>query len=159
MEPATYNITFRRGNDYATRIIFTVPPYGSDPKNRLYGQGIPADSLGNPGDFFIDALNVQYYGPKVTATWPTPIPLTRIDYSGFGFDAQLRLNEDADTAIDLVVDDTYIATGELVLSLPNTDTTPLTGIYVWDLQLTDLEGLISTPLAGIATVQRDVTRT
>lgn len=158
MEPATYNITFRRGNDYATRIIFTTPPYGSDPRNRIYGQGVPADSLGNPGDYFIDALNVQYYGPKVSATWPTPIPLTRIDYSGFGFSAQLRVNEDAEDAIDLVINDAASADGEIVLELPDTDTTPLAGIYVWDLQMTDLLGLISTPLAGIATVQRDVTR-
>ena len=34
------------------------------------GVGVPAVSIGNIGDFFIDTTNKRFYGPKTSAGWP-----------------------------------------------------------------------------------------
>ena len=39
------------------------------------GRGAPANSLGVDGDFYIDTLKLNMYGPKVNGVWPAPISL------------------------------------------------------------------------------------
>lgn len=39
------------------------------------GTGAPASSLGNVGDFYLDKTTAEFYGPKTTTSWPTPISL------------------------------------------------------------------------------------
>ena len=39
------------------------------------GKGAPTSILGNNGDFYIDALKLNFYGPKVSGRWPSPISM------------------------------------------------------------------------------------
>jgi hypothetical protein len=39
------------------------------------GSGVPAASLGNDGDFYIDLKSMNFYGPKKNKRWPLPISL------------------------------------------------------------------------------------
>jgi hypothetical protein len=48
--------------------------------------------------------------------------------------------------------------GRVNLSLPPSATAPLSGSYMWDLQLTDPAGKITTVVSGFAPVTAEVTR-
>ena len=39
------------------------------------GKGAPTSSLGKNGDFYIDTLQLNFYGPKVSGRWPSPISM------------------------------------------------------------------------------------
>jgi hypothetical protein len=39
------------------------------------GNGVPATTLGNDGDFYIDLQSINFYGPKENKLWPLPISL------------------------------------------------------------------------------------
>ena len=39
------------------------------------GSGVPAATLGNDGDFYIDLKSMNFYGPKKNKLWPLPISL------------------------------------------------------------------------------------
>ena len=39
------------------------------------GKGAPANSLGIDGDFYIDTLKFNLYGPKANGHWPSPVSL------------------------------------------------------------------------------------
>jgi len=39
------------------------------------GSGVPAASLGNDGDFYIDLKTMNFYGPKKSKRWPLPTSL------------------------------------------------------------------------------------
>ena len=39
------------------------------------GNGVPATTLGNDGDFYIDLKSMNFYGPKKNKLWPLPISL------------------------------------------------------------------------------------
>ena len=41
----------------------------------LSGKGAPSASLGLLGDFYIDTSSMNFYGPKTSTKWPTPISL------------------------------------------------------------------------------------
>ena len=41
----------------------------------LNGKGAPSASLGNNGDFYIDKVNMNFYGPKVKNAWPLPVSM------------------------------------------------------------------------------------
>ena len=44
--------------------------------NLLYGNGKPRNFIGSPGDFYIDVINSDLYGPKQCCVWlPNPISL------------------------------------------------------------------------------------
>ncbi len=48
----------------------------TDIKNTiLSGKGAPSASLGIAGDFYIDISSMNFYGPKTSTKWPTPINL------------------------------------------------------------------------------------
>ena len=42
---------------------------GIDGKTILNGEGIPLDELGENGDFYLDTLNYNLYGPKENNVW------------------------------------------------------------------------------------------
>lgn len=50
-------------------------PEGDDGTNTLNGVGVPPNSLGNDGDFYIDLATHEMYGPKAGGVWPPPFPL------------------------------------------------------------------------------------
>ena len=39
------------------------------------GKGAPTNSLGADGDFYIDLLKLDFYGPKTSGHWPSPLSL------------------------------------------------------------------------------------
>jgi hypothetical protein len=41
----------------------------------LSGKGAPSASLGNNGDFYIDKVNLNFYGPKAKDLWPLPVSM------------------------------------------------------------------------------------
>ena len=41
----------------------------------LNGKGAPTTKIGINGDFYIDVLTFNIYGPKVSNRWPTPVSL------------------------------------------------------------------------------------
>ena len=47
----------------------------------LSGKGVPSPNLGNNGDFYIDKVNMNFYGPKVNGVWPLPISQRDTQYT------------------------------------------------------------------------------
>ncbi|MEI8223162.1 MAG: hypothetical protein WCG43_05740, partial [Actinomycetes bacterium] len=41
----------------------------------MSGKGAPSASLGLAGDFYIDTVSMNFYGPKTSTKWPTPLSL------------------------------------------------------------------------------------
>ena len=39
------------------------------------GKGAPSNALGVDGDFYIDTLKLDFYGPKANGRWPSPVSL------------------------------------------------------------------------------------
>lgn len=37
------------------------------------GKGAPSNAVGVDGDFYIDTLKLDFYGPKVNGRWPAPV--------------------------------------------------------------------------------------
>ena len=79
------------------------------------------------------------------------------DLTGRTYAAQLRRSRNAADAVDITVDATDAATGELVLRLEPDITETLTGEYQWDLQQT-VGGTVRTLLTGRWIFDPDVTR-
>jgi hypothetical protein len=48
---------------------------GTDGNTVLSGSGVPSDSLGTDGDFYIDIVAWDIYGPKSGGTWPAGVSL------------------------------------------------------------------------------------
>ncbi len=80
-----------------------------------------------------------------------------VDLTGRTYAAQLRRSPNSSTAVDVEVDTTAAATGQLVLRLAAVTTATLSGDYDWDLQQT-LGGTVRTLLAGRWTFEPDTTR-
>jgi hypothetical protein len=79
------------------------------------------------------------------------------DLTGRTYAAQLRRSRNAADAVDITVDATDAATGELVLRLEPDITETLTGEYQWELQQT-VGGTVRTLLTGRWIFDPDVTR-
>jgi hypothetical protein len=79
------------------------------------------------------------------------------DLTGRAYAAQLRRSRNAADAVDITVDTSGAADGELVLRLEPAVTETLTGEYQWDLQQT-LGGTVRTLLTGRWIFDADVTR-
>jgi hypothetical protein len=81
------------------------------------------------------------------------------DLTGYVAQAQIRLGP-ADLCPQVVVEiDTALALpNQINLLIPDNITGRLSGIYMWDLQITDPAGITSTILAGNVVVTREVTR-
>ncbi len=50
-------------------------PAGADGSVVISGEGTPATSLGNEGDYYLDKTAVMLYGPKTTSGWGTGLSL------------------------------------------------------------------------------------
>jgi hypothetical protein len=48
---------------------------GADGNTLLHGIGVPLDSLGNDGDFYIDTDAEEFYGPKLGGAWGASISI------------------------------------------------------------------------------------
>jgi hypothetical protein len=72
--------------------------------------------------------------------------------------AQIR-NGYADDFPNVIVEmQAFVATPYINLSIPKAQTLNLMGDYLWDLQVIDPNGMVTTILAGSATVLQEVTR-
>lgn len=52
---------------------------GEDGSQIYSGQGTPAASLGQPGDYYLDKSNYDLYGPKTNSGWGAPINIKGAD--------------------------------------------------------------------------------
>jgi hypothetical protein len=50
-------------------------PPGADGRTVLNGNSPPDSSTGANGDFYIDTLSDELYGPKASGLWPSGVPL------------------------------------------------------------------------------------
>jgi len=97
------------------------------------------------------------------STFATSINITDtsdsvIDLTGFTGQAQMRKHYTSSNSVPFVVN-ILPADGEVRLSLTsNTTTTIPAGRYVYDVELTDNNGIISRIVEGIVTVTPNVTR-
>lgn len=84
---------------------------------------------------------------------------TPADITGWTAKAQIR-RDVADEARRVEIEITAtVDSPEVTLTIPHAQTQNLTcSSYVWDLQLTSPEDMITTILAGVAVVTREVTR-
>lgn len=101
-----------------------------------------------------------YQGDDYTATVNVTTNGTALDLTGFTAPtAQLRRDvADNDTTIDATFTCSITLPSSILMSLARTVTTPLTGCYQWDLQVTDPTGHIVTIARGPAHVTQEVTR-
>jgi hypothetical protein len=77
---------------------------------------------------------------------------------GYSAKAQIRANvADSDPTV-IVEIATSVTSPYVYLSIPNAQTVKLTGRYVWDLQIVDSTGMITTILNGYAVITQEVTR-
>ena len=83
---------------------------------------------------------------------------TPADISGYTAQAQIRRAvADADPVVEVEMSAT-VESPQVHLSIPHDETEGLSGRYVWDLQLIDGAGAITTVLAGKVIVTAEVTR-
>ena len=77
-----------------------------------------------------------------------------------GYTAKAQVREDvADDCSDVTVDiATVVNSPYITLAIPAAQTADLCGEYVWDLEITSPDGVVSTILAGKAKVTAEVTR-
>ena len=74
----------------AVTASISTPSYASSPGKKLHmagrsittsantirnGKGAPSNALGIDGDFYIDTLKLDFYGPKENGHWPAPVSL------------------------------------------------------------------------------------
>jgi len=80
------------------------------------------------------------------------------DLTGYTAQAQIRTAyADQQPAIACEMA-TEITANTITLAIPHADTVTLAGSYLWDLQIVDTAGVITTLLAGAVTVTPEVTR-
>lgn len=55
--------------------VSTIGQQGPRGKGILHGEGIPSNSLGIDGEFYIDIINNKMYGPKENNEWGSSVTL------------------------------------------------------------------------------------
>ena len=62
-----------------TTILQNITGGGGSGNTILSGSGAPLNTLGNNGDFYIDTLNYDIYGPKASGAWGVGVSLIGAD--------------------------------------------------------------------------------
>lgn len=79
--------------------------------------------------------------------------------SGYTPQAQIRLGPaDQNDIIVVEITAALVLPNQIGLLIPHDITVQLSGLYVWDLQVTDGDGVVTTLLAGAVVVTQEVTR-
>ena len=101
-----------------------------------------------------------YQGDDYTAVINVTASGIAVDLTGFTAPtAQLRRDvADNDSTVDATFTCTISGTSAITMALAHAVTTPLTGCYQWDLQVTDPTGHIVTIARGPCHVLQEVTR-
>lgn len=94
------------------------------------------------------------YGAVVTVNGGTPPDVI----AGYTAKAQIREDTADNCPVVAAEIDAEVASPVVNLTLPGDVTVNLCGKYVWDLELTDPNGVVSTILAGNVVVTSEVTR-
>jgi hypothetical protein len=68
-------------------------PQGPRGNAVLSGEGSPDISTGIVGDFYIDVLTNELYGPKTSSSWGTPVDLVTNEELGYIHDQDVASNE------------------------------------------------------------------
>lgn len=113
---------------------------GATPSSVIHsGTGVPSDALGENGDYYIDAANGDYYGPKASDTWTGTFMFNAVGPTGSGVVWRGDWDTDANYSIgDAVryaagaVPGIYIATAAVNDTEPDPETSTN-----WDLYLED----------------------
>lgn len=63
------------GNDGANGSNGSNGTPGKNGNTILSGQGLPTSAAGQVGDFYLDLSKMDFYGPKTSSSWGTPISL------------------------------------------------------------------------------------
>jgi len=66
-----------------TIVLGNSGPQGPRGNSILNGEGAPSLSLGYPGDFYVDTLTQEMYGPKTSNSWGTPVDLVTNQELGY----------------------------------------------------------------------------
>jgi len=101
-----------------------------------------------------------YQGDDYTAVVNVTANGIAVDLTGYTAPAaQLRRDvADNDATVDATFTCSITPPSAITISLAHTITTPLTGCYQWDLQVTDPTGHIVTIARGPAHITQEVTR-
>lgn len=103
-----------------------------------------------------------YQGDDFTASLQvTAADGTVQDLTGYGVAAQIRMgfaDDEEEVVADLNPTITEPETGLIGLSVPSAITTGMNGRYVWDIQLTSPDGIVTTVLWGDVITIQEVTR-
>jgi hypothetical protein len=85
---------------------------------------------------------------------------TPADLTGYTAEAQIRRDvADRQPVVTATMNvNIELTTSSIFLTLTHTQTLALMGTYVWDRQITDTNGVVTTILAGPVTVTQEVTR-
>lgn len=67
------NVTVERTENVVE--ISTIGVQGPRGKGVLHGEGVPSNSLGIDGEFYIDTSVNKMYGPKTSGSWGDPVNL------------------------------------------------------------------------------------
>ena len=112
-------LTFVQGNPNATittEDVVTLSSVGggtgsgtSTPNTIITGTGVPANTLGNRGDFYVDTDTTTWYGPKTTVWGP-----------GVSLIGPAGTNGENGDSLDLSVTDNRSTTGDYVITITQT---------------------------------------
>jgi hypothetical protein len=95
------------GHTGATGATGTTGAKGGAGNAILTGSGIPAASLGNSGDFYLDITSYMLYGPKTAQGWGPGVSLQgtpgtiEVQYSGWNYTTSIRDSSINSTIITL----------------------------------------------------------
>lgn len=82
-----------------------------------------------------------------------------LDLTGYTAQAQIRMGPaDSNPQVVVEIDTSVDPPNQIGLTIPSDITGQLSGVYAWDLQVIDPNGVVSTLLAGNVTVTPEVTR-
>lgn len=104
-------------------------------------------------DLYIDQ------GSDFTATFPpvTDVDGNAMDLTTYTASCQIRQSYATIYAVQLTVDSTEFPEGIITITLPNNETSGLTPTrYVYDIVITDTDGIITKVFEGLATVNPGV---
>ena len=80
------------------------------------------------------------------------------DITGYTAKAQIRRSTADNDPVVVVEITAVVQSPQVLMSIPSAQTTPLSGRYTWDLQITSPDGVVTTVLAGRVIVTAEITR-
>lgn len=111
----------KTGEGWGEPIIVLMGDDGKDGTQIHSGSGVPADTLGVAGDFYIDLNNQDLYGPKSDSGWEAPVNLSGEDGADGKDGSQIYSGDGAPDSSLGAVGDYYLDKTNKDLYGPKTD--------------------------------------